>query len=361
VDLCATPAGERALAGPEGAGPFDKDRAVAMRFVAAACVLRSAVFGIDALSRHDAKGIAGNIVPAIATTNAIVAGVQMLEVFKILGALASDKTDEEQGKEMGQGCRYTYCLRDRTRRGNYLQPTSLPAPDPKCFVCRGARVELAIDTSTWTLDEFIHKVLKKRLGFNAPTIMVGDDIVHEEGEGADTDAYGINGPKKLLALPCGGIKDGTAVRIEDFTQDLEVDMLVCHREDWDEEEEPDGFLLGGAKSVQATQEKGGSGSNQEDEEEDDDDDDIIVVDDRGAETTEGHKEGEEKQATKRDTPEEEGARQGDGISAPKRARTEVEDDDDVVVVDDEASAPKKARTKEADDGDEDVVAMVDGQ
>ncbi len=34
-------------------------------------------FGIERLPLHDAKGIAGNIIPAIATTNAIAAGLQV--------------------------------------------------------------------------------------------------------------------------------------------------------------------------------------------------------------------------------------------------------------------------------------------
>lgn len=53
---------------------FDKDDSTSMRFVCAAANLRSAVFGIEKLSFHDCKGVAGNIVPAIATTNAIIAG-----------------------------------------------------------------------------------------------------------------------------------------------------------------------------------------------------------------------------------------------------------------------------------------------
>jgi ubiquitin-like 1-activating enzyme E1 B len=60
-----------------GSYAFDKDDKCAMRFVAAAANLRGSVFKIESLTFHDVKGVAGNIVPAIATTNAIVAGQQV--------------------------------------------------------------------------------------------------------------------------------------------------------------------------------------------------------------------------------------------------------------------------------------------
>lgn len=63
---------------------FDKDDLWAMRFVTAASNLRSHVFSIPLLSFHDAKGVAGNIIPAIATTNAIVAGIQVMQAVRLL-------------------------------------------------------------------------------------------------------------------------------------------------------------------------------------------------------------------------------------------------------------------------------------
>ena len=58
-----------------------QDDYIAMHFVCAASNLRAAVFGIARQSFHECKGIAGSIVPAIATTNAIIAGVQVLGQF----------------------------------------------------------------------------------------------------------------------------------------------------------------------------------------------------------------------------------------------------------------------------------------
>ena len=48
-----------------------------MLFVTAAANLRAATFSIPTGSYYDTKGIAGNIIPAISSTNAIVAGLQV--------------------------------------------------------------------------------------------------------------------------------------------------------------------------------------------------------------------------------------------------------------------------------------------
>lgn len=63
---------------------FDKDDDDTLDFVAASANIRSTIFGIDRKSRFDIKQMAGNIIPAIATTNAVVAGLCVLQAFKVL-------------------------------------------------------------------------------------------------------------------------------------------------------------------------------------------------------------------------------------------------------------------------------------
>jgi ubiquitin-like 1-activating enzyme E1 B len=63
---------------------FDKDDDDTLDFVAAAANIRSHVYHIESKSRFDIKQMAGNIIPAIATTNAIVAGLCVLEAYKVL-------------------------------------------------------------------------------------------------------------------------------------------------------------------------------------------------------------------------------------------------------------------------------------
>lgn len=63
---------------------FDKDDEDTLDFVTASANIRSTIFGIETKSKFDIKQMAGNIIPAIATTNAIVAGLCVLQSFKVL-------------------------------------------------------------------------------------------------------------------------------------------------------------------------------------------------------------------------------------------------------------------------------------
>jgi len=76
-----------------GAVSFDKDDDFCMDLVAAASNLRMAAYSIAPLNEFEIKGIAGNIVHAVATTNAIAAGQMVLEAIKLL-ATQPATTDE---------------------------------------------------------------------------------------------------------------------------------------------------------------------------------------------------------------------------------------------------------------------------
>ncbi|XP_078741833.1 SUMO-activating enzyme subunit 2, partial [Lampetra fluviatilis] len=70
---------------------WDKDDAASMDFVTAAANLRMAVFGMTTTSRFNVKAMAGNIIPAIATTNAVIAGLIVLQALSTLSTGGVDR------------------------------------------------------------------------------------------------------------------------------------------------------------------------------------------------------------------------------------------------------------------------------
>lgn len=89
--------------------------------------------------------MAGNIIPAIATTNAIVAGLIVIEALKVL----NNKLDE---------CKTVY-LRDRPTLNKLIVTGQLVKPNPKCYVC-ASKPEIAIKLN---LNSFTIKQLETKV------------------------------------------------------------------------------------------------------------------------------------------------------------------------------------------------------
>jgi len=69
---------------------LQKDDAEMLDFVTATSNLRAHAFGIEEKTRFKVKEMAGNIIPAIATTNAIIAGLIVMQAFHILAGKFKD-------------------------------------------------------------------------------------------------------------------------------------------------------------------------------------------------------------------------------------------------------------------------------
>jgi len=193
---------------------FDKDDRDVMLFVTAAANLRCHQFAIPIQSVFDAKALAGSIIPAIATTNAIISGLIVLEAIKILSGHF-------------QECRSTYLAR-KPSGSRVLLPNRLRAKNPNCFVCSGSNLTVTLNTSM-TLQVFVDEFLRKHLGLVEPTITVGTSIVYESGEDLEDDEiehYATQAGKALRDLHLGG---ESVVRIEDNAQVLEIDLTIVHR------------------------------------------------------------------------------------------------------------------------------------
>ena len=232
-----------------GSLKFDKDDPDTLDFVAAASNLRASVFGIPRDSRWDIKEMAGNIIPAIATTNAIIAGWIVLEALKILGGRAD-------------ACRYCVCNRHPSgrKRDILLQGSGLDAPNPECMVCSKSPVTLSLDTSRWTVGMLIDLVIKKHFSFNKPTIdatTLGGESSDQLCEGVDDDELDeeeIAKYKRYRDLPLGALPQpvvtGSVLAVEDMSQALEVEIAIRH-EVLDAEEVPSGFVVSGVAAAKA--------------------------------------------------------------------------------------------------------------
>ncbi|TDL19017.1 hypothetical protein BD410DRAFT_774396 [Rickenella mellea] len=122
---------------------FDKDDDDTLDFVTAAANLRAAAYGIGGKSRWEVKEMAGNIIPAIATTNAVISGAIVLQALHLLR------------KNYG-GLRNIHL---QLKPEVPLNGSSVGAPAPECGVCRDTYVELLCDPSRVTLGEAIERIL----------------------------------------------------------------------------------------------------------------------------------------------------------------------------------------------------------
>ncbi|KAI9360431.1 hypothetical protein DFJ73DRAFT_815711 [Zopfochytrium polystomum] len=166
---------------------FDKDDDDTMDFVASVANLRAASYGIEMQSRFKAKEMAGNIIPAIATTNAIIAGLILIEAFKVLGGSMDN-------------LRETYVVCGTNQGGTQLS-TSLIMSEPianepvaTCSVCRAGYFTLEVDTAGFTLGDFVEKALRSNLGLAGDlSISEGKRLLYD----ADFDDNAENSLQKL--------------------------------------------------------------------------------------------------------------------------------------------------------------------
>ncbi|PMD35200.1 hypothetical protein L207DRAFT_587513 [Hyaloscypha variabilis F] len=173
---------------------FDKDDDDTLDFVTAGANLRSIVFGIETKSRFDIKQMAGNIIPAIATTNAIVAGLCVLQSYKVLrGEFTSTKE--------------VFLSPFAPER---LLASGRPRePNPDCPVCSVAQTRLLVDMSRATLKDLVEDFLQLELGYGEDlTVNHGNDLLYDPDENE-------NLARKLSEL---GIKGDSFLTVVDDTE-----------------------------------------------------------------------------------------------------------------------------------------------
>ncbi|KAJ0959865.1 hypothetical protein J5N97_000403 [Dioscorea zingiberensis] len=95
--------------------------------------------------------------------------------------------------------------------------------------------------------DIVEKIVKNKLGMNSPLIMHGAALLYEVGDDLDEAMiknYAANLDKVLSEFP-SPVTSGTMLTIEDLQQELKCNINIKHREEFDEEKEPDGMVLSG--------------------------------------------------------------------------------------------------------------------
>lgn len=204
-----------------GSLEFDKDDNMTMQFVASASNLRSHCYGIELQSYFQAKGMAGNIIHAIATTNAIVSGLIVVQAMKIL-ASNGDVTD----------CHAAY-IQQYPSNKKIITPVQCLPPNPDCNVCSNIPLILQLNTQKAIFGDFLKDVVKGDWGFTEFILDNGSGFLYEEGDFLDEDEIESNSRYLSMtfdALPGGGIVNNSIMTITDEGSSLRVPVLVSHNE-----------------------------------------------------------------------------------------------------------------------------------
>uniref|UniRef100_A0A336K919 SUMO-activating enzyme subunit n=1 Tax=Culicoides sonorensis TaxID=179676 RepID=A0A336K919_CULSO len=309
---------------------WDKDDKHAMDFVTACANTRAHIFNIPKKSRFDIKSISGNIIPAIATTNAITAGISVLHAFKVL---------QENYKQ----CQSVYLrLRPNARNQLFVPERDLTAPNPKCYVCAAKpEVTIKVDTDKVTVGEFRDTIMINALNMINPDVMMEDGkgtilISSEEGE---TDC---NLEKKLKEFH---IVDGSILKADDFLQNYELTITILHKDAGRDEElfeviaDPD--TLKPENQSKEEEDKSESKENGDETpsakkqkmEVEDSDDDLCIVEEDDETTNDSKQKPEPEKSVQEKRKTEDDA--GPSTKRPKIIETVEIEDDDVITIDDD--------------------------
>ncbi|KAG0745156.1 hypothetical protein G6F57_001073 [Rhizopus arrhizus] len=183
---------------------FDKDDEDAMNFVTATSNLRAHIFAIPTKSLFDVKSMAGNIIPAIATTNAVIAGVA---IMKALGVLRGNIKNNKR-----------IYLTSESR----LVQEANSEPNPECGVCRSRIVTVSVNFQKATLNDLIQQVILPS-SENGGAGMTEDEVAIMDGNRMIYDIeYDEN---KMLPLKEIQLKPGTILRVTQDDGD-DVDIIL---------------------------------------------------------------------------------------------------------------------------------------
>ncbi|CAE6446057.1 unnamed protein product [Rhizoctonia solani] len=194
---------------------FDKDDDDTLDFVTAGANLRAYAYGIEQKTRWEVKEMAGNIIPAIATTNAIIAGLIVIQALNVLKSLLANAT-VQTGGALASSSPKNVLIQTKPRAPLGVQ--NLCTPNPHCAVCRPVYLTIQCDATKTTLGDIVKGVLQVENEEEPREVSV-----YETGRILSEPDWDDNFERTLDSLSCGR---GTILMVVDDAEEV-VDLAVC--------------------------------------------------------------------------------------------------------------------------------------
>lgn len=196
---------------------FDKDTWHA-DFVYACANLRARNYKIKERTKHYIRGIAGRIIPAIATTTAIVSGLATLEIIKYATKRDSSLNDSSTADLCKLDCKNSYL----DLASPFLASTDLVKPKTMYYECHNKKTKYNIWSRLEIQDATLQEVIKRieeKVGVGVGMVSVNSKVVFWD----ICSKYDINLSKTISEL-CNK-KEGQLLTYIDVLTNNDVDLV----------------------------------------------------------------------------------------------------------------------------------------
>ena len=163
--------------------------------------------------------MAGNIIPAIASTNAIIAGVIVLQALHVLRS-SLGRQSSWHGKSVAHASASRNVFIQSGRPSIPLGAFTVSPPNPRCVVCRETYIPVTCDTTRLTLGELIEAVMAAETAITGQTRSVS---AYEGNRILSDPDWDENLRRTLQELHC---QQGKFVTLVDEDEQLENVSVV---------------------------------------------------------------------------------------------------------------------------------------
>lgn len=221
-----------------------------MDFVHCAANLRMQNYRIDRISRWDAQSIAGSIIPAVASTNAIVAGLEVVQLIHVLCAPKPEPAEEKVCLRKSSA-RTVWVRYPEPSRKKILQPSSLQEPNKECLVCGSKQARVTIKgLAEWTIAKFVKACVQGSLGAHRPAVYFNSTCIFDPEYPEPSEEATEEGLHPEWTLAEWDLTSGSLLQVEDEGQGFSCNLVLQEDAELSEESFPAGFSIQGGKAAE---------------------------------------------------------------------------------------------------------------